>query len=331
MAATKIPWIEKYRPTTIDELVIKDSIRSKIKTMLENHEIPDLIISGPPGTGKTSTVQCIVRILLGRYIKIGVLDLNASDDRGIKTVHESIQHFCATKDTVSPADIGIFMKHKIVVLDEVDNMTDKAQQLISKLMQDYGNKIKFIFTCNKSDGIIEGIQSRCSILKFDSIEPALVVKRLEVICKRENIEYTVDGLESICNLSNGDLRCSINYLQLVHSAFNKIESNAVYIVCDVPHPDKLEDIMVDCSERRVDAIKKMGDILDRGYSHSDISRGVIRALRLTNKLDEKTKIMYMECVSKTAINISKGLCSNIQIIGCIAQLCLIGKSDISAK
>lgn len=145
-----------------------------------------------------------------------------------------------------------------------------------------------------------------------------------MICDKEGVEYTDDGLESVCDLSNGDLRSAINYLQLVYSAYDKIESKAVYTVCDVPHPEILEEIMVYCSKKDVNAIKKIDEILDRGYSHSDISRGMIKALRSTNKLPEKTKIVYMEHVSKTAINISKGLCSNIQIVGCIAQLCLIG-------
>lgn len=320
-----IPWIEKYRPRTIDEIVLKESIRSKLNKMIIDREIPDLIITGSTGTGKTATVQCLVRKLLGRYRRMGLLDLNASDDRGIKAIQESIEHFFKKKDTIDKQDIGRYMKHKIVVLDEIDNMTSKSQQLISKLMQEYNSKIKFIFTCNQSDKIVEGIQSRCSILKYERINKELMTNQLEKICKIENASFTKLGLTSIYDVSNGDLRTAINCLQTVNSAFGKILSKNVYKVCDIPHPEQLEDILIKCSNSDVEALQQMDSLLDSGYSYSDISRGMIKALRLSDKLNEKTKVVYLEQVSRTAIAVSKGVSSKIQIIGCIANLCLLGK------
>jgi len=125
------PWIEKYRPVTIEDLVLDEGMFNKIAKILDDKDMPNMIITGVPGVGKTTTISCIAKNLLGKFYGEAVLELNASDDRGIKTVQESIEHFCKKKiyfdDTIA--------QHKIVILDEADNMTIKAQQSIKNLMK----------------------------------------------------------------------------------------------------------------------------------------------------------------------------------------------------
>lgn len=117
------PWIEKYRPKEVEDLVLEDGTLNKIKKIINDKDMPNIIITGSPGIGKTTTILCIAKKLLGRHFKEGVLELNASDDRGVKTVNESIEYFCKKKLDISDK----YSRHKIILLDEADNMTKKAQ------------------------------------------------------------------------------------------------------------------------------------------------------------------------------------------------------------
>ena len=157
--ALNIPWVEKYRPTNIENLVLETPIYNKIKKIIDDKNMPNIIITGLPGIGKTTTILCIAKILLGKYFEQGVLELNASDDRGIKAVQDSIIYFCKKKLEMEED----YAQHKIVLLDEADNMTTKAQQLVNNLMEKYHSTTRFAFTCNNSSDIIEAIQSRCII------------------------------------------------------------------------------------------------------------------------------------------------------------------------
>ena len=157
------PWIEKYRPTNINNLVIDDITLNKFKKIINDLEMPNCIITGNSGIGKTSTLLCMAEQLYGPYKNEAVLEQSASDDRGIKAVQDSIIHFCKKKLVIKGKK---YAKHKLVLLDEADNMTPKAQQLINNLMEKYIHTTRFTFTCNNSSDIIEAIQSRCIIFRY---------------------------------------------------------------------------------------------------------------------------------------------------------------------
>ncbi len=152
------PWIEKFRPKVFDELVLTDNVKSQLMAHLAEGKLHHLILNGEPGVGKTSSVKCIARYLLGENMKDGFLELNASDDRGIKTISMILGPFC--KKRIS------YNGPKIILLDEADNITPKAQNEISNLMREFGTKTKFIFTCNTVTKINEYIQSDASTIYF---------------------------------------------------------------------------------------------------------------------------------------------------------------------
>ena len=160
-----IPWIEKYRPKTLDDLIVDEITLTKLRSIIERSDMPNIIITGMPGIGKTTTILCLAHSLLGKYYKDAVLELNASDDRGIKTVQNTINSFCKKKMQIAKN----VRKHKIILLDEADNMTEKAQKLIGNLMEKYGETTRFAFTCNTSNDINETIQTKCIILRYKRI------------------------------------------------------------------------------------------------------------------------------------------------------------------
>lgn len=314
------PWIEKYRPMEISELVLDDSTLNKIKKMIDDKNMPNIIITGSPGIGKTTTILCIAKKLLGKYYKQGVLELNASDDRGVKTVQESIEYFCKKK-----LEIGNdYAKHKIVLLDEADNMTKKAQQAINNLMQEYHHNTRFAFTCNNSSQIIEAIQSRCIIFRYNRLSTQQLRKRLEYICKVENIPYTEEGLNTIIVTSQGDLRQAINNLQLTFNGYINIIPENVYKLCDKPHPLVIQNIFEACYKKNFKlALMHLSGLFEKGYSSSDIAFTMIYTLKNINStiIDEKTKILFLEEIGKTSLVISQGMNTPLQLTGSIAALC----------
>lgn len=315
-----IPWTEKYRPTNIDDLVIDKYSYEKITRILEEKKMLNIILSGSPGIGKTSTMLFVAKSLLGKYYNDSVIELNASDERGVKTVQDIIEYFCKKKVDF---DDGI-MRHKIVLLDEADNMTKKAQQFISKLMEEYYATTRFVFTCNNSTDIIETIQSRCVIFRYHKLQKEQIENKLIQICEKEQIPHTPEGISVIAIISAGDLRQAINNLQITYNGYINVTPENVYKLCDTPHPVIIEQIFISCYKKNIrEALKIFNDLKNKGYSSSDISLSMVETLKNMDKnvIDEKTKIEYLDEVCKSCVAVSKGLNTPLQITGLIAVLC----------
>jgi replication factor C subunit 2/4 len=318
----EIPWIEKYRPKTINELIVDEGTYSKVKKIIQEKNMPNIIITGIPGTGKTSTILCIARSLLGRYIRQGVLELNASDDRGIKA-SDTIINFCKKKFQINKEE-RTYADHKIVMLDEADNMTNKAQQMINNLMEKYNSTTRFAFTCNNSTKIIEAIQSRCIIFRYKRLSISQVKNRVVDICKIENVHYDSSGIDALVTTADGDMRQALNNLQLTYSGFGKINVDNVYKICEKPHPLIIKKIFISCDTKNLkEALQNLFLLSQKGYSCSDISMGMLNVLKNSkfDEIDLETRIKFYEETGKTAFRISKGLNSMIQLTGFLASLC----------
>src|ERR1044071_8944272 len=233
-----IPRIEKYRPQCLEDMILDEQISNQINVFVENVIGIHLIIMGSPGLGKTSAARCIAKKILGDNISDGFMELNAAEERGIKGISSSIPMFC--KKTVN------FSESKIILLDEADNLTPKCQNDINDIIKQYGNKIKFIFTCNESEKITEDIQSICRICRFKSITDDQMTKNLKKICSQENISYDKNRLQMICYISGGDMRKSINNLQLTAYTYNVITKKNVLRICKLPDPDDIKKILSLC-------------------------------------------------------------------------------------
>ena len=164
-----LPWVEKYRPNKLENIILDDITRTKIVNFISKNEISNMIMTGHPGTGKTSTIKCLAKDIFKSDYKECVIELNASDNRGLETINNSIIHFCrkkvSTKNNVP----------KLIILDEADNITKKAQNTLTNLMEKFNKTTKFAFTCNDYNKLVEGIQSRCIILKYNMFDMQLIV------------------------------------------------------------------------------------------------------------------------------------------------------------
>jgi replication factor C subunit 2/4 len=242
----ELPWVEKYRPVYLDEVVGNTETIDRLKIIAKDGNMPHIIISGMPGIGKTSSILCLARQLLGDAYKEGVLELNASDERGIDVVRNRIKGFAQKKVTLPEG------RQKIVILDEADSMTSGAQQALRRTMEIYSNTTRFAFACNQSNKIIEPLQSRCAILRYSRLTDAQILKRLLQICEAEKVEYSDDGLAGLIFCAEGDMRQAINNLQSTYSGFGFVNGDNVFRVADSPHPIKVQAMLKCCYEGKVD-------------------------------------------------------------------------------
>jgi replication factor C small subunit len=209
---SNLMWVEKYRPIKLEQVINQKEIVNGLKNLIKNpYEIPHLLFAGPAGVGKTTTALCIARELLGEDWQRNTLELNASDERGIKMVRERVKEFAAvmklatdTKDDVS---------FRIIILDEADEMTSEAQTALRRIIEDSSKTTRFIIICNYLSQIIEPIQSRCVVFRFMRLAKEDVIGYLKMICEKEGVKYEEKALSQIYGATSGDLRHSINILQ----------------------------------------------------------------------------------------------------------------------
>ena len=328
-----LPWIEKYRPSTTENIKIVDNIKQQIMRMINTKTVPNIILEGPPGVGKTSTIRCIAKEIYKKYYKHMVMELNASDERGIK-IQEPIDNFRKMMVHIDPEDIDIIPKFKMVILDEADNMTEKAEHIIGDFIQHSVSDLKFAFTCNTKEKIMSSIQSGCHIIRYPPLTDSIVKRRLLEICscekiykpnmKSEDKQDLHEGLIAITIICNGDLRMAINILQLTFDRFEKITSENVYKIQYKPHPEISKDIMMACISGDLSAATKLiVDLKMSGYSGTDIMTGLRLALRLDicKDIPENIKMEIWKKTCHASYNISKGLdSSTLQIVGCVADI-----------
>jgi replication factor C subunit 2/4 len=306
----QMPWSEKHRPREISELVFcNDEIKKKIYMFIDTKSIPNILFSGYPGIGKTTTIRCIAKAVYGIYYDDYVLELNASDNRGIKTVQIDIINFCkAKKITHSEADKDKYCNKKMVILDEADNMMDKAQAQINTLMEQYRDSVIFAFTCNDSSCIIESLQSRCLILKYSKYSNKQISVRLKQICAKENVEHDKKILNEICELSNGDLRVAVNYIQVMYNKYNCLKIEYISDICNVPQATTIKSMFINSQAKKLkNNIKLLRLLITQGYSYNDIINGMLYTIKSFHceEFSNDTKIMFMNKICKTYMEISR--------------------------
>ncbi|XP_018017644.1 replication factor C subunit 5 [Hyalella azteca] len=223
-----LPWVEKYRPQTLDELVSHEHIISTIEKFIKEDHLPHLLFYGPPGTGKTSTIlACARQLYKPSHFNSMVLELNASDDRGINVVREQILNFASTR-TIFKAGF------KLVILDEADAMTNDAQNALRRVIEKFTENVRFCLICNYLSKIIPAIQSRCTRFRFGPLTTDQMLPRLQMVVDKEQVNMTADGKQALVALAGGDMRRVLNVLQSTHLAYGKVTEDNVY-TC-VGHP-----------------------------------------------------------------------------------------------
>ncbi|GAV05864.1 hypothetical protein RvY_15928 [Ramazzottius varieornatus] len=315
--SSRIPWVEKYRPRLLKDVVGNEDTVTRLAAFSKIGNVPNIIIAGPPGTGKTTSILALAHALLGDNFKEGVLELNASNDRGIEVVRTKIKTFAQKKLNLPEG------RHKIIVLDEADAMTEGAQQALRRTMELYSSTTRFALACNDSEKIIEPIQSRCAVLRFTKLSDAQLLRRLLEVCDTEKVRYDDDGLNAIMFTAQGDMRQALNNLQSTVDGFGFVNSENVFKICDEPHPEHVSRMLDACIKGDIDeAYKILNYLWSLGYAAEDIIGIIFRVCKI-HPMAEFLKLEYIKEIGLTHKKIVEGLGTLVQLTGLIARMCRI--------
>ncbi|XP_073101006.1 replication factor C subunit 3 [Elaeis guineensis] len=232
------PWVEKYRPQSLADVAAHRDIVDTIDRLTNENRLPHLLLYGPPGTGKTSTILAVARKLYGTQYHNMILELNASDDRGIDVVRQQIQDFASARSLSFGAKSSV----KLVLLDEADAMTKDAQFALRRVIEKHTKSTRFALICNHVNKIIPALQSRCTRFRFAPLDASHIRERLEYVIKAEGLDVVESGLTALVRLSNGDMRKALNILQSTHMASQHVTEEAVYLCTGNPMPKDIEQI-----------------------------------------------------------------------------------------
>ena len=307
--------VEKYRPILLDDVVGNDETIARLKIIAKDGNMPHMIISGTPGIGKTTSILCLARQMLGDSYKEAVLELNASDERGIDVVRNRIKGFAQKKVTLPPG------RHKLVILDEADSMTSGAQQALRRTMEIYSSTTRFAFACNQSNKIIEPLQSRCAILRYARLTETQLVVRIKQVAAAENVTTTDDGIAALVFSAEGDMRQALNNLQSTYYGFTLVNGDNVFKVVDSPHPIKIQVMLKACWESKVDAaLEVLEDLWNMGYSSHDIISTMFRVTKSMPGLSEQARLEFCKDIGFTHMRILEGVQTLLQLQGCVCKL-----------
>lgn len=325
-----LPWVEKYRPQELEDIVGNEDAVQRLQVIAADGNMPHLLLAGPPGTGKTTSVMCLARRLLGAdRVREAVLELNASDDRTLEVVRGKIKQFAQKKVSLGGDDGGPAGQHKIIILDEADSMSVGAQQALRRVMEMYSHTTRFALACNDSSKIIEPIQSRCAIVRFRRLSDEDVLLRLQTVMEREGVVKTDDGVEALLFTADGDLRNALNNLQATAEGFGIVNADNVLRVCDMPHPAAMLKLVRHCAAAELGpALDELGVLLSRGYSPADIIGTLARSVRTDRELStaqmEPLQMEYIKEIAATHVRIVDGCNTQLQLAGLVARLCKKG-------
>ena len=309
---SKLPFVEKYRPNTLDQIISQDDIIKTLKKFLNKNSLTHLLFYGTAGTGKTTCAKAIANFLYGNQRTGNILELNASDERGIDIVKEQIKSFCQTLNSFSNFSLSENnLKNnffKLVILDEADMMTTDAQSALRRIMEKYTNNVRFILICNQIHKIHPAVQSRCMRFRFRPIKNEECLNRLKEICKYENIKYDNDSiLKTVIQMDDRDMRKMLNLLEATLMSSkngNIITMNDVYTTAGLPSISEFEGILDEIKNKK----KSLGKIYDlvnkerltKGYAVQDLLNMLHDKVRKNNKgkngdLDvEEMKTIYIK-------------------------------------
>jgi len=314
-------WAEKYRPQTLNEMTNQTEIVLRLKSFVEEKNLPHLLFVGPAGVGKTTSILALARDLYGPGYRNFTLELNASDERGIDVIREKVKNFARTAAIASPVSF------KILIMDEADSLTSAAQHALRRTMEIYTRTCRFCLIGNYSENIIDPIQSRCSIFRFSPLDEGDMKTYIMNITEKEGVNIIEEGLDAVYQASGGDLRKATNLLQAAAATKDVIDDVSIYEVLGKVSPERVRAMIQRSLEGEfIEAREILRELLiDQGLAPDDVIRMVYSELMRSTVLSERWKVKLSDKVGEVDYRLTQGARPEIQLSTLLAYLALAGE------
>jgi replication factor C small subunit len=311
-------WTEKYRPKSLGEIMNQKEIVERLESFVKARNVPHCIFAGPPGTGKTTAALCLAHDLYGQRYREFLMELNASDERGINVVRETVKTFARVRSLGE-------IEFKILILDEADNMTSDAQQALRRTMERFTETCRFILIANYSGKIIEPIQSRCAPFRFTYLPREAHDLYLRRIAENEKVQLVENGLNAVYEAFGGDLRKAVNTLQAAASLGRTVDAETVYSVVGHANPLDVQDMVrTAMTGDFMGARKRLREMITRyGVAGGDLIRQIHREVFRLD-IPEVWKVKLADVVGEVDFRLVQGSDEEVQLSALLARLVEVG-------
>lgn len=311
-----LPWIEKYRPRSLDDIIDHpDKIRT-LRSLIQNNELTHLLFYGFAGTGKTSMILALAHEIYGDQANKYILELNASDDRGIDTVRKKIPDF--VKSTSN--------KIRLVILDEVDAMTNDAQSALRRVIEKYSRNSRFCLICNNINKIIPGLRSRCTNMRFGYLSTSQISQKIQHIIEDEKVQITSQALERLINI-NKDFRQILNTLQCLHvihlsnkNGYQPIQADEINQYLGIPTENDIKSVLqILLGSSLRESIHQLSDIFKNNqWSLPELIRKLADHIVNTSDMKENQKYFIIDHLSDIEFKLSHSNDQEIQLYALVS-------------
>lgn len=311
----ELPWVEKYRPKRLDMVVGQVEAVKRLKSYVSSRNVPNMLFSGPAGTGKTSAAVSLAKELYGSEFERNFLELNASDERGIDVVRNTIKDFART--------LAFNADFKIIFLDESDALTSDAQQALRRTMEKYTKTARFCLSCNYSSKLIEPIQSRCVVFRFMPLTAKDIEEKIHGIAENEKLKLEKDAVKALIYVSQGDMRKAVNVLQAASSLGKSITEDAIYKISSRAKPAEIKEMIHFALKGNfLEARNRLDTLMyEYGMSGEDVIVQLYREVMNSEEkeIPDKVKIELVDVIGEYNFRLVEGANERIQLEALLAQ------------